>query len=68
MTYLTYSRTRDGINKGNQRPILIALTILIVSLFGCRLVWESIESKGLQRLRQNPTIELNCSTLRKSIL
>jgi len=65
MTYLTYSHTREGINKENQRPILIAFTILIVSLFGCRLVWESMESKGLERLRQDPTIELNCSTLKK---
>ena len=65
MTYMTYSHTREGINKVNQRPILVAFSILLVFLFGCRLVWENTENKGLEQLRQYPRIELNCSPIER---
>jgi hypothetical protein len=60
MVYMTHSYTREDFNKQNQKPLLIALSIFLVYLFGCRLVWEKVESDALQRLREHPSIELNC--------
>jgi serine/threonine protein kinase len=60
-TYMIHSRTREGANKANQRPILVAFSILAVYLFGCRLVWEYTENKALEQLRKHPSIEFNCS-------
>jgi hypothetical protein len=62
-TWVIYSNTREGVNQPNQRPILIAFSILAVYLFGCRLVWEYTENQALGQLRRHPSIEFNCSAL-----
>ena len=59
-TYMVYAHTRKEINRSNRGLILVAFTILVVYLLGARLVWESVDNRGLDQLRQYPSIESNC--------
>lgn len=60
ITWVLHSRTSEGVNQPNQRPMLIALSILTIYLYGCRLAWEYIDNSALEQLRKHPSIEMNC--------